>query len=424
MKTKKNYKKLVGIILFVSTTWFTAFAQNPPLNLDLFGKQIVAQSDPTLLVNGNLYLNVAAGVGDSVVWNIWNGKTVLGNNLLAKSDMDGYVLLKHDGIWTYNFFSFRGIGNGALNLNGVFYENALVPIYSSNEVDYFWSTSGGGGTVAFSRFYLNPTTGNYNLKIILPKTNDTLSYNYFIYNSSDTSNAIRMTDIISHSGLQLSISNLYQPDSIIWMFNSFANPSAVIESYQPNVQITSDGLISAYVRQNGQWYKQKEIFRGISFDSTVTGELLAPFIPNATYTWYKNDQMLSGEISSSYIPIAVGTYKVIIVFSSNMNARLEQQTKIATFEYKVNKIYLVSGLADNTISLDVFTLYPNPANGFVNIVTLGDFEYKIENTNASTIISGNAKNVLQLDINNLNAGLYYVYVKSGNKQSIKKLVIR
>jgi hypothetical protein len=83
----------------------------------------------------------------------------------------------------------------------------------------------------------------------------------------------------------------------------------------------------------------------------------------------------------------------------------------------------ILGLGDN--NQDTFSVYPNPANGYVNITsqTSGDKNVTVYNVLGKQVINTTI-NTDRLDISNLNSGIYIVKISQNGVSSTKKLVVR
>jgi len=81
------------------------------------------------------------------------------------------------------------------------------------------------------------------------------------------------------------------------------------------------------------------------------------------------------------------------------------------------------GLGDN--NQNSFSVYPNPANGYVNITsqTSGDKNVTVYNVLGKQVINTTI-NTDRLDISNLNSGVYIIKISQNGVSSTKKLVVR
>ena len=72
-----------------------------------------------------------------------------------------------------------------------------------------------------------------------------------------------------------------------------------------------------------------------------------------------------------------------------------------------------------------FGIYPNPAETVINIVTEAQsFEYQLINSIGQVVISGVAEGNAELNVSELNSGIYFLKVVANGKSEIKKVVIK
>ena len=132
-------------------------------------------------------------------------------------------------------------------------------------------------------------------------------------------------------------------------------------------------------------------------------------VAGCTYQWYKGAGLLAGATGTAYIATTAGNYKCRV-------------TKTATGCYKNSNTIPVTITCkeNNNESQNELTVYPNPANQ--NIVILTNFIGE----NAITIIDAVGNNVMQMNttatlleinISNLPAGMYSVLLQNTNGQN-------
>ncbi len=83
--------------------------------------------------------------------------------------------------------------------------------------------------------------------------------------------------------------------------------------------------------------------------------------------------------------------------------------------------FMSNSINDYNNSLAISS-YPNPATDkvYFNIETSNNYTYRLTNINGNTLLNG--KLTSQLDISHLDAGIYFIYVSSGNKLEVKKII--
>lgn len=282
-------------------------------------------------------------------------------------------------------------------------------------------------------------------KLILDSTNSSLrlhgGYGYYtgktysingdsiIYSFPVSPLYIESKNLILKDGLNRYVNsnfNSFPIDSAAWVYSGI-NDGIVFISNDASIAIQGDAFITLYVLSNGVWYAQTEIFKGLVYDSMESGNLSAPVVTNATYTWYYNDKILPDVTTSSYIPKDTGTYKVVVEWttsSANKRTEADGNTNSATFTFKVTTLPTVTGLSSDQNASSSISIYPNPANQFAQLSASGSFEYKMEDLNGAHIVSGIGYNTTELDLGNVQAGVYLVYVKTNGTQSVKRLIVR
>ncbi|MBQ3709367.1 MAG: T9SS type A sorting domain-containing protein [Bacteroidales bacterium] len=69
------------------------------------------------------------------------------------------------------------------------------------------------------------------------------------------------------------------------------------------------------------------------------------------------------------------------------------------------------------------SVYPNPANSVLNIVSADSFEYRLYNSTGQEMVSGVAQGVKQINVSNFSKGVYFLHVTTGAKVDIQKVVV-
>ena len=107
----------------------------------------------------------------------------------------------------------------------------------------------------------------------------------------------------------------------------------------------------------------------------------------------------------------VYTYSVIAVYENG-----QSMPEIVTVE--VNTI----GLGEETV---MFAIYPNPAKDFININTNAvKYEYQLINGLGQVVVSGTANGASQINVSNINKGVYFLKVVADGEATINKLTIQ
>ena len=69
------------------------------------------------------------------------------------------------------------------------------------------------------------------------------------------------------------------------------------------------------------------------------------------------------------------------------------------------------------------SVYPNPANNVLNIVSADSFEYRLFNSTGQEVAVGAAQGVKQINVSDLSKGVYFLHVTTGTKVDIQKVVV-
>ncbi|RLJ64461.1 putative secreted protein (Por secretion system target) [Lacinutrix venerupis] len=89
--------------------------------------------------------------------------------------------------------------------------------------------------------------------------------------------------------------------------------------------------------------------------------------------------------------------------------------------------FIAQPLSVDEFNTNGFTLYPNPSNNIVNIklnnITKEDAFVEVIDVQGKIVIKNTVTESLQLNVKNLEAGVYFVKVNQNNNQIIKKLIV-
>jgi hypothetical protein len=119
----------------------------------------------------------------------------------------------------------------------------------------------------------------------------------------------------------------------------------------------------------------------------------------ASYEWYMNGNYIAGSNTQFYTPTADGIYTVVVYYANGCSSVSADYTFVQTG---------ISSISPE----EVFSVYPNPAIGNLNIVADRQSEnetikmYDIEGRNViSQLIQGGSNTI---DVSSLSEGVYYV----------------
>ena len=134
--------------------------------------------------------------------------------------------------------------------------------------------------------------------------------------------------------------------------------------------------------------------------------------------------------------VAYGTYKVVIEIVGFEQAHywvtLGPDNESSTNnDFEVNSTFVTTGIAEIINSESAVSIYPNPANAELNVqiealqsaaVQLTITTVTGQMTQTQTLDIKKGKQAIQLDINNLANGVYFMNINSGNEVITKKFV--
>lgn len=69
------------------------------------------------------------------------------------------------------------------------------------------------------------------------------------------------------------------------------------------------------------------------------------------------------------------------------------------------------------------SVYPNPANSVLNIVSTGNFEFRLFNSTGQEVAVGTAQGVKQINVSDFSKGVYFLHVTNGTNVDIQKVVV-
>jgi uncharacterized repeat protein (TIGR01451 family) len=140
----------------------------------------------------------------------------------------------------------------------------------------------------------------------------------------------------------------------------------------------------------------------VNIGVTTVGDSIVALQPNMTYQWLNCDlgySVIAGETGQSFIPQATGTYAVAI--SDGCYADTSTCVNITIIGIEENK------------SPAPFSVHPNPAQNTLTVSTEEPFQLCFINILGSTILRITVKNNEQIDISELNSGVYFLLSEHG-----------
>ncbi len=131
-----------------------------------------------------------------------------------------------------------------------------------------------------------------------------------------------------------------------------------------------------------------------------------------SYQWYYNGSIISGAINQNLIPTQDGNYQVEITDINNCSSIS------AVYNYTYTGIDEISAI--NSVSI-----FPNPTNGIVTLegAIIDKYDFEISVFDLCGKMQFQERNVNVVDLTNLQAGIYYLTITSGEIRINKKLTI-
>lgn len=158
-------------------------------------------------------------------------------------------------------------------------------------------------------------------------------------------------------------------------------------------------------------YSEKLGWQPFSVEIVETGGVL---IANngQTFQWYLDASPIAGADSSSFVPTVNGSYQVGV-------------TNEYGCTYYSNILAVMDAEIDEWSSL--FQMFPNPANTYVNIVNESSIQGVITIVDVlGNMISNHSllpNKSLQLNLEGLKKGIYFVLFESENGSNVKRLIV-
>ena len=134
-----------------------------------------------------------------------------------------------------------------------------------------------------------------------------------------------------------------------------------------------------------------------------------------TYVIERNGVVITEQSETTYIDAdlldGVYTYAVIAVYENGKSLPVMVSAEVNTI-----------GVDENTV---MFAIYPNPAKDFVNINTNAvKYDYQLINGLGQVVVSGTANGEYQINVSNINKGVYFLKVVADGETRINKLTIQ
>jgi hypothetical protein len=150
-------------------------------------------------------------------------------------------------------------------------------------------------------------------------------------------------------------------------------------------------------------------------------------LAGSSYAWTVSGGTIQSGMGTSSIDVKwgpKGTGSINVIETTSGNCKGKDQSKSINIGYPL-------GIENQQLS-ELISLYPNPANHFIklnlNLVTKEEIQIQILDlrgrlVSASNLTQVNNTNEIQIALNQMDAGIYFMKVKVGQKECIKKFQV-
>lgn len=298
-----------------------------------------------------------------------------------------------------------------------FCQGGSVVLTSSAVPGNQWKLNGNNITGATGNTYTATASGNYSVIVTSNGCTSAVSEG-----TSVTVNPIPTTPVITGS-------TGFCPGGSVTLTSNAASGN---QWYKDNVSI-SGATATTYAANAAGAYKVIATVNGCASASSNIKNVTqnpAPPIPVVNwsgtqlstasglsgYQWFLNNAPIAGATNGSHNPASTGLYKVTITDVNGCTATSVDFNQVAT------------AVNDITLSGVRYTISPNPANGFINLIITGNNPGKaklklINSTGTEIMVWENVSSAKMLEVAILPAGLYYLQVSTKKEKGTFKVVI-
>jgi hypothetical protein len=145
---------------------------------------------------------------------------------------------------------------------------------------------------------------------------------------------------------------------------------------------------------------------------TQTGATLSTSAGAASYQWYVGSTLITSATSQTYAPTQNGQYRVEIKNGAICNI----------FSDPFN--YTVTAIKEDQ-KFDNFSFYPNPVMTTIHVNFVKKFDIEFYNLNGQKVLQkANLQGEQEIDMSNLNKGIYIMRIKSEGKYAARKIILQ
>jgi hypothetical protein len=298
--------------------------------------------------------------------------------------------------------------SGTTNFD-VVHDAHWVPSNNPDNPGCLAAINNGGGTGGNAAVdIINPPINGYNYDIILGQAYEPATYTdrfNTAYNSSGQSSSEQLPNgnmllCIVGSGA-VYIHEVNSDGDILWSKTvSGSIPQA--HRYEKCFVRPVNATLSA---------SETAIAQGESVTLNTTATAITESSPSFSYNWSSSPVgFTSTDANPSITPDETATYYLTV---TNDQSGCSDEVFVTV---NVDPVSIESNVIENE-----FNIYPNPNDGLFLISATDDFSYKIISTDGSEIRSG--ENDTEIDMSNVQAGIYYIIIKSDVIVKTEKLII-
>ena len=186
----------------------------------------------------------------------------------------------------------------------------------------------------------------------------------------------------------------------------FVLDESAINANDGSIDISVSGDVASYTWSNGATTQDLENLTNGTYTVNVTTTNGCEIVKSFFVATYSNSSMVSGSATgNNHNAGSTST-------SSNVNPRMTNATTIATLTDDTNE------------SVSDLIVYPNPAKENVNVKWNGNATSLIVlNANGQVINTYDLNEVTELNLNNLNTGVYFIKITDNNNSLTQKLIV-
>lgn len=201
----------------------------------------------------------------------------------------------------------------------------------------------------------------------------------------------------------------------VWTFPADWTGTSTTNVINLTAGATSGDVTVAAVNSCGSSTAQTLTITVNPVDATVTNNnnVLTANQAGAVYLWINcgTGAPVANGSGQTYTPVQNGSYKVMITTPSGCTV--------------VSECVTVSNLSVEKATIEAVSVYPNPASNFVTIANVdGDATVQLLDMTGKVVISTVVNGTTKINLEEVNAGAYFLVVSTANGVKNQKLIVR